>query len=114
MDTVKVTLCRGAVRDGYCVREGELGAQPGSKARQRPQEPGPCPASKVKAWSKPGNGSQAQPRVQITRHICGDELGLKLSHEIRSGSGLVMVTRIRHRPQVTMQVRSDAARLKSR
>lgn len=85
MATVKVTL---AMRAGYALRGGESEAKHDNKARQRPHQPGPCPT--VAEWGKqgkPGNDSHVQPRVRITRQVCGDEVGLKSSHEIRPGDG---------------------------
>lgn len=109
MATVKVTLRQGAMRACCSLREGALGAKRDNKARQRSRRPGPCTTVADRGkQGKPGNSSQVQPRVQITRQVCGDEVGLKSSHEIRSGSVLVMVTRIRHTPIIARQVHSDA------
>lgn len=49
MATVKVTLCQGAMKAGYPLREGELGAKHDNKARQRSHQPGPCPT--VADWA---------------------------------------------------------------
>lgn len=85
MATVKVIP---AMRASYAVREGESEAEHDNKARQSLHQPGPCPTvAEQDKQGKPGNGSQVQPRVQVTRQVCGYEAGLKSSHKMRSGDG---------------------------